>query len=214
MNYLFNKKKSIVRFYLLRRVLYLGLLILAAANSRAANAGGAVDVVTEFQSQLLATMKKSGSLGYSGRFGQLNEPIKKSHALDYIAKIIMGPNWKTLSKEQKATFIGIFTKLTIANYAFNFNDYSGESFKILSDKAKGKSKHVVRAVLTSPSIDGVSFDYLLKLRNKDWVIVNIIADGVSDLALKRAEYDSIIKKDGFDALLKKIQEKIDKYAKS
>jgi phospholipid transport system substrate-binding protein len=48
------------------------------------------------------------------------------------------------------------------------------------------------------------------MHNKDgkWYIISVIADGVNDLALKRAEYASVIKKNGFDALISKINDKI------
>lgn len=210
----YKTEKHTTRWCLLRPLLCLGLLMLVAANSRATEVQGAADVVAKFHSELISVMKQADSLGYSGRYEKLAEPVMKSHALDYIAKIIMGPNWKPLSKEKKAEFVGLFTQLTIANYAFNFKGYSGEAFKVLSDEAKGKSKYVVRAVLTLSDNDDVSLDYLLKLRNNRWVIVNIIADGVSDLALKRSEYDSIIKKDGLEVLMKKVKEKIDQYARS
>jgi len=54
---------------------------------------------------------------------------------------------------------------------------------------------------------------MLKKKGESWRIINIIANGVSDLALKRSEYTSILKKDGFDALIIKINEKIESYAK-
>jgi len=42
--------------------------------------------------------------------------------------------------------------------------------------------------------------------------MNIIADGVSDLALKRSEYTSVLSREGFDALIAKMNEKIESYA--
>ncbi|MBL8528930.1 MAG: ABC transporter substrate-binding protein, partial [Burkholderiales bacterium] len=44
-------------------------------------------------------------------------------------------------------------------------------------------------------------------------IVNIVADGISDLALKRAQYTSIMEREGFDSLLAKLSQKIADYAK-
>ena len=44
--------------------------------------------------------------------------------------------------------------------------------------------------------------------NHHWKIINILADGVSDLALKRAEYSAIIQRDGFSALLSLLEQKI------
>jgi phospholipid transport system substrate-binding protein len=46
-----------------------------------------------------------------------------------------------------------------------------------------------------------------------WRIINIIADGVSDLALERAEYSSVIRRYGFNALLAKLKERIAGYAR-
>ena len=41
-----------------------------------------------------------------------------------------------------------------------------------------------------------------------WMIVNVIADGVSDLALRRAEYSRVLKNKGFDGLLDHIDGQI------
>ena len=39
-------------------------------------------------------------------------------------------------------------------------------------------------------------------------VYNLVADGVSDLSLRRADYNSIIKEKGYDALLRHIEENI------
>jgi phospholipid transport system substrate-binding protein len=41
-----------------------------------------------------------------------------------------------------------------------------------------------------------------------WRIINIMANGVSDLALKRVEYRSILERDGFPALIDMLKKKI------
>jgi len=41
-----------------------------------------------------------------------------------------------------------------------------------------------------------------------WRIANILFDGVSDLAIKRGEYRAILQRDGFQALIDMIREKI------
>jgi phospholipid transport system substrate-binding protein len=52
------------------------------------------------------------------------------------------------------------------------------------------------------------------LHHKDhtWRIINVIADGVSDLSLKHADYTSFFSKNGFDALVDKLREKVARYA--
>jgi phospholipid transport system substrate-binding protein len=48
--------------------------------------------------------------------------------------------------------------------------------------------------------------------NGQWQIINIIVDGISDLALKKAQYTSVIDREGFDSLLNKLTQKIADYA--
>jgi phospholipid transport system substrate-binding protein len=40
------------------------------------------------------------------------------------------------------------------------------------------------------------------------MIINILFDGVSDLAIKRSEYRSIMQRDGFQSLIDMLQVKI------
>jgi phospholipid transport system substrate-binding protein len=47
-----------------------------------------------------------------------------------------------------------------------------------------------------------------------WEIINIIVDGISDLALKKAQYTSVIDREGFDKLVAKLNQKVADYAKN
>jgi phospholipid transport system substrate-binding protein len=51
-------------------------------------------------------------------------------------------------------------------------------------------------------------DYRLHQRDGAWRIVDVYLNGtVSELALRRSEYSSVVKRDGFDALVRSIEEK-------
>lgn len=107
----------------------------------------------------------------------------------------------------------VFSKLSIASYAHNFKDFDGEAFVIDSEEETKMGGVVIHSHLDLPDDKPVKFDYMLKEKGVSWRIINIIANGVSDLALKRSEYTAILQRDGFDALITKINEKIDNYAK-
>jgi len=68
---------------------------------------------------------------------------------------------------------------------------------------------LVRSQLIRSNGDTVSFDYLLRQEKKDWKIINILADGVSDLALRRVEYRSILKQKGFKVFIDMLKKKIE-----
>lgn len=170
-------------------------------------------VVETFQAELLSVMKQGKELGFDGRYKRLETAIAKSHDLTKIARIVVGREWAGLSEAQQQKLVEVFSRLSIAAYAYNFKEFSGESFKFESEEETTRGGVIVHTYLLIPDDKDVKFDYMLKQKGESWRIINIIANGVSDLALKRSEYTSILKSDGFDALISKISEKIDNYAK-
>lgn len=170
-------------------------------------------IVESFQMALIETMKQGKELGYEGRFNKLAEPVRLSHDLTKIARIVVGREWENLTAEQQTQLVDVFSKLSISSYAHNFKDFDGESFVFDSEEETARGGVIVHTTLIIPNDKNVKFDYMLKKKGNSWKIINIIANGVSDLALKRSEYTSILKREGFDPLITKINEKIDNYSK-
>ena len=177
------------------------------------SAYSAKQVVETFQAELIAVMKDGKKLGYSGRYEKLDGPVSNSHDLTKIARIIVGKEWEKLSEAQQQQLVDVIIRLSIASYAHNFKDFAGESFIFDSEEETARGGVVVHSHLNIPDDKPVKFDYMLKEKGTSWRIINIIANGVSDLALKRSEYTSILQREGFDALITKINEKIVSYSK-
>ncbi|MGZ5000532.1 MAG: ABC transporter substrate-binding protein [Methylomonas sp.] len=197
------------------RTIYLSFVFLLSfmfSSISFADELSARQVVDEFQNELLAVMKQGKALGFKGRYDKLEPAVRKSHDLPKIARIVVGKQWEELSAEQQAKLETVFSQLSISAYAHNFKDYSGESFTFVSEEETGRGGVVIHTDLHIPGEKDVKFDYMMKKKDDGWRIINIIADGVSDLALKRSEYTSVLSKDGFDTLIAKITEKIDNYA--
>lgn len=170
-------------------------------------------VVEKFQAELIDVMKNGKQLGYAGRYEKLKDPVSNSHDLTKIARIVVGKEWEKLTEDQQQKLVEVFSRLSVASYAHNFKDYSGESFVFDSEEETARGGVVVHSHLVVPGEKDVKFDYMLKEKGPSWRIINIIANGVSDLALKRSEYTAILQREGFDALIAKINEKIDNYSK-
>jgi phospholipid transport system substrate-binding protein len=191
---------------------FIVLLCLTVSSVSYADELSARQVVEEFQNELLAVMKDGKALGFKGRYEKLDVAVRKSHDLPKIARIVVGKQWEELTAEQQARLEKVFSQLSISAYAHNFKDFSGETFTFISEEETGRGGVVMHTNLHIPGEKDVKFDYIMKKKDDGWRIINIIADGVSDLALKRSEYTSVLSKDGFDTLIAKITEKIDNYA--
>ncbi len=194
---------------------HLSLLLLVLhlmAPFSAASDRGAVDVVENLHTTLLAVMKDGGQIGYKGRYDRLEPVIRASFDLPFISKTVLGRYWETLNQEQRSKFIETFSELSIATYAGNFDSYSGERFKTISEKEVSGGRILVQTRLIKSDGGEIPLDYIFHRVDQEWHIINVIAEGVSDLALKRAEYAVFLKVKGFDALLMKLNEKIAQYA--
>ena len=164
--------------------------------------------IKSFHSSLLEAMRGGDKLGFQGRYKLLTPTIKNSHDLDFIAKTILGRQWAKLSDEQQQILISHFHELSISTYSGWFKGYNGEQFKYIEQKEMPRNYVLVRSQLIRSNGDTVSFDYLLRQDKKDWKIINILADGVSDLALRRVEYRSVLKQKGFKVFIDMLKNKI------
>ena len=171
----------------------------------------AIAVVEKLHETLLNNMQNSASLGYNGRYEELSPVIKSSFDTPLIAKVVLGRNWKELDTQQQSDFVELFNRLSVATYASRFDNFSGESFKTIKIDNMKKGRILVKTELVSPDDEPVNLDYIMQLNNGQWYIISVIADGVNDLSLKRAEYSNVIKDKGYSGLVSDIEDKIKMY---
>ena len=186
------------------------LLYIPVAWTQGLDTTDPAKTVNSLHSSLLKGMQGGDKLGFQGRFKLLAPIVERSLDLDFIAKTVLGKKLRTkLNREQQQIYISHFHKLSISTYAGWFKEYDGERFKYIDQKAMPRNYVLVRSQLIKSNGDTVSFDYLLRQDKKDWRIINILADGVSDLALKRVEYRSVLGKKGFKVFIDMLKKKIE-----
>ncbi|MDA0737374.1 MAG: ABC transporter substrate-binding protein [Nitrospirae bacterium] len=171
-------------------------------------AGEASESISQLQTTLIKIMKEGSTLGYKGRWETITPVIEHTHDLPVIAKIAIGRHWEGLTKEQQQKFTNTFQELSNSTYAGRFNSYSGEQFSVISEKPLKKNRVLVQTRFVKADGEEIRFNYVLHQTSDQWKIINIMVNGVSDLALKRTEYGGILKKDGFPALLEKLRTQI------
>ena len=168
-------------------------------------AGEASKTVGQLQETILKIMKDGKTLGYQGRYTIITPVIEQTHDLPVIARITLGRYWKKLTKAQQTQFTNTFKELSHSTYAARFSGYSGEQFSILSEKRLKRNRTLVQTQFVKADEEEVQFNYVLHQVNGQWKIINIMVNGVSDLALKRTEYGGLLKKNGYATLIKKIR---------
>lgn len=169
---------------------------------------GAYSVIETLHDKLIHIMQNADELGYRGRYESVKELVTGSFDAALIAKVIMSRYWKKIDETQQSDFIDLFKHLSVATYASRFDGYSGESFVELNTEKLKKGRLLIKTELQRPDDTPVKLDYLMHKPEDKWLIISVIANGVNDLSLKRAEYSTVIKEKGFDGLVKDVADKI------
>ena len=199
---------------LLRILFSLCLIGLLPTGVMADPAADARKPVERLNNTLIEVMKGGKSLAYNGRYKKLEPVVRETFEFEAVSLIALGTHWKKLEQPQKLAFMSKLTDLSVATYAAQFKEYAGESFQFDSSQDIKSGRLLLRYNLVAPKEKPIKFEYFVGQFNGKWHIINIVVDGISDLALKKAQYTSVIDREGFDALLNKLTQKIADYAKN
>jgi phospholipid transport system substrate-binding protein len=126
------------------------------------------------------------------RYTDLEPLVERTHDLPYIAELSLRRHWAGLTDDQRERFLAAFSRLSVMTYAVRFGTATAETFEMLESEDGGNGRVLVHAKINRANDPDVSLDYLLHETDNGWKIINILADQVSDLALKRAEYARVL----------------------
>jgi len=195
---------------------FLAIAFTASALPAKAETNSATEVVKTFYAQLVDTMKQGDSLGFAGRYKKLEPAVESAFNLPLMARFAAGPAWNTASPDEQQRLVAAFSDFSVANYASRFTKYDGERFDVLDEKPAAGGGTIVETKLTPKNSEPVTLNYLLRPdENGQLRIVDVFLDAtISELATRRAEFSSIIKRDGFSALVATLNGKAKKMGAS
>jgi len=188
------------------------LLVLPATAPLAAEApdpAAAARAIDDLHATLLDVMKNAEKLGFEGRVDRLAPALHAHYDFAFMAEKSVGRGWKDLDAEQRKELVDAFARLAIATYAARFDGYDGEHFETLGTQPATHDTLLVRTRIVRPNEEPVELDYRMRPSSDGWSIIDVFLSGtVSELALRRAEYSSVLKREGFDGLMAALEKKI------
>jgi phospholipid transport system substrate-binding protein len=185
----------------------LAATLLAAGAAHAENASPAA-TISGFYDVLLSTMKDGPVLGFKGRSERLSPAIRSAFDLPLMTRLMVGPQWATLTTDQQRQLVAAFSDFSIAVYASRFDDYSGERFQVDGNPAQSTTGVIVHSKLVKSDGDPVQIDYLMRANEQGWQIIDVFLSGtVSELATRRSEFSSVLRRGGAEALVDLLQKK-------
>ena len=184
-----------------------------AVPGRAADADPAVQTVRNFYDTLLESMKQGKSLGINGRYAKLKPAVDQAYDIADMTKYVVGPSWTNFTASDQQALTAAFERLTVANYANNFDSFSGEKFEVdPAAQVRGTDKVVQSKLVTGSQT--IPFNYRMREVGGSWKILDVYLNGtISQLATRRSDFGATVSSGGAQALIKKINELSDQQMK-
>ncbi len=183
--------------------------IVAVAMAAQADDPPATKVIARLNGVLLDTLKQAESLKYAGRFEKIAPAVEQTFDVAFMAEKSIGKHWAPLSDADKARWMSLFREYMVANYAGNFNRFSGQRFEISGEEANPNDTVVVHSKLFDPGGEDTELNYRFHATPDGPKVIDVYLKGtVSQLALLRADYTSALERGGLDALVASVRTKI------
>ena len=184
----------------------MALLISAGAQ---AQQGDLAPVVDRLHAAMLGVMKKSPAPGFRQRLDALAPAITETYDFPRMARTVVGRYWKDLDETERKTLIRVLRGFTIAKYASRIQARSGASFRLIEVTPLDRQTTVVRTEFVADGEDPIALTYVLvNGRDGRRRIADVLLKGAfSELARLRSEYVSVLKRKGFDALVRAVEGK-------
>ena len=180
--------------------------LVLGATTLSADTKSADAVISSFHEALIASMK-AGT--FNKRLDILAPAIRNHFQVQTISRISLGRNWRGLAPEQQSGYQSLMEELISTTYASRFDNFDGQEFSTLSEEPISTNRMRVRTHLVTKS-ETVSLDYQLQSTDGGWRIYDIVANGVSDLSLKRSNYAAIFAGGGLKSVEADIRVSISK----
>jgi phospholipid transport system substrate-binding protein len=96
------------------------------------------------------------------------------------------------------------TKHSAASLASNFDRYGGEKFTVNPDVKQRAVDRLVASNIAPPSGSATTLIYRMRESGGQWRIIDVIAEGVSQLAMQRSDFAQTVASGGLQALVRKL----------
>ena len=193
-----------------RAILAAGAALALSLGSLGARAAATpIATLDSFYGVLTSVMKDGQKLGFAGRRQALAPAVTRAFDLALMTRLVVGLQWSSLSQDEQRQLVAAFSAFSIATYASQFDDYSGERFEVdpKTSPAPG-GDIIVHTKLVQSDGSPVQLNYLLRHEQGGWRIIDVFLSGtISQLAARRSEFTAILRQQGASGLISVLKEK-------
>lgn len=139
--------------------------------------------------------------------GRVESIVRRLFSFQELSMRTVGAEWNKFSPDQKNRFSTAFETLLRETYLEKLDGYNGEQVSYTGELNIGKNRVEIQ---TSVSIKNkpVPVNYRM-IKRDNWVVYDVVIEGVSMVANYRSQFANVIAKDGAEKLIELVKIKAD-----
>ena len=184
------------------------LLIAAPILAADAPADSARQVVEEALGQVLAVLNEQG-VSEASRRDRIAQIANERFDFDTVSKLVIARPWRKFTKQQRAEFTAEFKTHLARSYGRRLSRYQGVGLEVLSEKPEQRGDVTVECRVVGGQFDGAQMNYRMRGKTGEWLIIDVVIEGVSLVSNFRSQFKPIVSQGGADELLRRLKDKND-----
>ncbi|MCW8109462.1 ABC transporter substrate-binding protein [Alteromonas ponticola] len=129
----------------------------------------------------------------------------------FAAFMVLGKHFKSVPKAKLSEYVSVFRQYLITTYAVAMGYYDNQEVEFEPAGSFADKKSVtVRAIVKDPQRPEINIAFKVRkdTRTNEWKAYDMVAEGISMLNSKRSEFESILRQQGIDEVIRLMNEKI------
>lgn len=187
-----------------------GLALIAAAPASADVEADASGFIEALATETVAIAADS-AISAPERSERLRELLDRGFDSATIGRFVLGKYWREATADQQRDFVVLLRDFTAASYARRFEDYVGQSLRVVEARNQGgepgKAKVLVVSRLIRPGAESIRIDWRVRQGEQGWRIYDVVVEGISMVLTQRSEFSAVLQRSGgnIDGLLEQLR---------
>jgi len=186
----------------LRHALCAVLLFAATTTQAAQNPRQFID---QLGGEVLGILNDRG-IDQAGRADRFRTLFNAAFDLPSIAQFVLGRHWREATPEQRAEWQEVLRDYIAGLYARQFSAYNGQQFEVVRERPLDGTT-VVQTRIQQADGQPLDVDFRVQQKGDESKIVDVLVANVSLIVTKRAEFDSVIQREGVEGLMRRLRQK-------
>jgi len=137
---------------------------------------------------------------------KLGKIVEERFDFEKMSKLSLARHWKERTASEKSAFVALFGRLLKETYIAKIEVYTDEKVIFIKERIR-KNKAQINTKIITKSFE-IPINYrMFTQKNDQWMIYDVVIEGVSLIANYRSQFAQMLEKDSFEALMDKLKKK-------